>query len=108
MINSSPTPAYSAILVGVSGGNWAHAAARLIMAIVVANAEPGEMCSHNRHAADSKGDVTDASAFQFTPSAFRMIAAAAGNSFFALQQKTPSVTFSGVQPSVVLTFTSAP
>jgi hypothetical protein len=48
------------------------------------------------------------SAFQFVPSAFRMIAAAAGNSFFALQQKTPSATFSGVQPSVVLTFTSAP
>jgi hypothetical protein len=48
------------------------------------------------------------SAFQFIPSAFRRIAAAAGNSFFALQQKTPSATFSGVQPSVVLTFTSAP
>ena len=43
-----------------------------------------------------------------SPSALRMIAAAAGNSFFALQQKTPSVTFSGVHPSVVFARTSAP
>ena len=37
-----------------------------------------------------------------------MIAAAAGNSFFALQQKTPFATSSGVQPSGVYTRTSAP
>src|SRR6185295_18297205 len=35
VINSSPTPAYSASLVGASAGTWAHAAARHITAMAV-------------------------------------------------------------------------
>jgi hypothetical protein len=36
------------------------------------------------------------------------IAAAGGNSFFALAKKTPSATIRGVQPSFVLASTFAP
>jgi len=55
-------------------------------------------------AVGNEGTVPSVPAFQY----FLRIAAAAGYSFFAFAKKMPSAIISGVQPSLVLAFTSAP
>ena len=69
---------------------------------------PDIRTAERQHASPRVAGRLSLTSSYFEASAFRMIAAAAGNSFFALQQNTPSATSSGVQPSGVLTFTSAP